>query len=77
MYGSPAFAEDFMDAKGNVAELMRNPLVRTLVSDPKSLDVKTKEVGNIAKDFEQAMDTLADKCRLLVQIQDASEKMIQ
>ena len=66
-----------MDAKDNVNEFVRKPLVRTLVSDPKILDGKNKEIFSLAKEFDQALDTLSDKCRLLVLIQEAAEKMSQ
>ena len=60
-----------------MANLVRNATVRALVSEHKSLDVRSKEVCNVAKEFEASLDALADKCRLLQQIQEAAEKMNQ
>ena len=67
--------QDFAQAKEAVAALVRHPMVRALVTEPKTLDTKSKEVCSLAKEFDQSLDALSGKCRLLQQIQEAAEKM--
>ena len=74
------FGQDYDEAKRRVTDMLaKHAVVRSIAMDPKQVGVEVVpfEIANIAGEFDSALEALQAKCRLMEQIQAATEKMGQ
>ena len=67
-------SQDFLQAKRAVSSIVANhDTVRTIVSDPKQVNAKEKDLTMLVTELDEKLDTLMSKCKLVERVQEMSQ----